>query len=103
MASIENRRQLERRYQRLLLAYPRRYRRARGGELLTTLLDAAPAGRRRPTWAEADLLAGGMRCRLSGSPNLLLNTLYPGRTPVEHDYNADGVSDITVFRPSNGT
>jgi hypothetical protein len=39
----------------------------------------------------------------SGSPNLLLDTLYPGRTPVEHDYNADGVSDLSVFRPAGGT
>jgi hypothetical protein len=65
MSGIEQRRQLERRYQRLLLAYPRRYRRARGAELLTTLLEAAPAGRRWPTWAETvDLLVGGLRCRL---------------------------------------
>ena len=33
---------LERAYRRLLFAYPRRFRRDRGTEILTTLLDAAP-------------------------------------------------------------
>jgi hypothetical protein len=56
---------LEGRYRRLLLAYPRRYRRVRGLEMLTMLLDDAEAGRTRPTLAEtADLVLGGLRCRL---------------------------------------
>jgi len=57
---------LERSYRRLLLAYPRRYRRERGTEILTTLLDAARPGQRRPTRREAiDLLLGGLRRRLA--------------------------------------
>ncbi|MFG3604015.1 hypothetical protein [Micromonospora chersina] len=56
---------LTRHYRRLLLAYPRAYRRERGEELLGLLLDAAPAGRTRPTLGEAvDLIRGGLRCRL---------------------------------------
>ena len=56
---------LEGRYRRLLLAYPRRYRRVRGLEMLTMLLDDAEAGRTRPTLAETvDLVLGGLRCRL---------------------------------------
>jgi hypothetical protein len=60
---------LERAYRRLLLAYPRRFRRDRGTEILTTLLDAAPPDRRRPTaWETVDLLAGGARARLLPPP-----------------------------------
>lgn len=60
---------LERAYRRLLLAYPRRFRRDRGTEILTTLLDAAPPDRRRPTaWETVDLLAGGVRARLLPPP-----------------------------------
>ncbi|MEV4756735.1 hypothetical protein AB0J86_16690 [Micromonospora sp. NPDC049559] len=56
---------LTRRYRRLLLAYPRAYRRARGDELLGALLDAAPPGRARPTAREAaDLIRHGLRARL---------------------------------------
>jgi hypothetical protein len=54
--------ELERRYRRLLLAYPRWYRSVRGLEMLTTLLDAAAPGQRRPTWR--DLVLRGLRCRL---------------------------------------
>jgi hypothetical protein len=57
---------LARAYRRLLWAYPRDYRRARGTEMLTTLLDAAEPGRRRPTFRDAlNLVARGLRCRLS--------------------------------------
>jgi hypothetical protein len=56
---------LARRYRRLLFAYPRTYRRSRGDELLSALLDAAPAGRTRPTMREAaDLIRHGLRARL---------------------------------------
>jgi hypothetical protein len=56
---------LARRYRRLLLCYPRSYRRTRGAEIVGTLLDAAPPDRTEPTRAEAlDLLAGGVRYRL---------------------------------------
>jgi hypothetical protein len=57
--------ELHRRYRRLLWAYPRRYRRYRGTEMLTTLLDSARPGQRRPTVGAAlDILVGGVRCRL---------------------------------------
>ena len=55
---------LERRYRRLLLAYPRAYRRCHGTEILTTLMDAVAPGRDRPTGREVrNLLAGGLRQR----------------------------------------
>ncbi|GIJ60892.1 hypothetical protein [Virgisporangium aurantiacum] len=57
---------LARAYRRLLWAYPRDYRRARGTEMLTTLLDAAEPGRRRPAFRDAlNLVVRGLRCRLS--------------------------------------
>lgn len=62
---------LESRYRLLLLAYPARYRRVRGLEMLTTLMDLAPEGRRRPSFGDSvSLLFGGLRCRLSlrGAP-----------------------------------
>ena len=56
---------LARRYRRLLLIYPRAYRRTRGDELLTALLDAAPIERTAPTVREAaDLIRHGLRARL---------------------------------------
>ncbi|MER6510978.1 hypothetical protein ABT158_29445 [Nonomuraea sp. NPDC001636] len=64
---------LERRYRRLLLAYPRTYRAAHGDELLDVLLESAAPGRRVPVPREAwGLLVGGVRSRIvhlaSGSP-----------------------------------
>ncbi|GAA2394898.1 hypothetical protein [Dactylosporangium salmoneum] len=57
-------RPLQRRYARLMLAYPRAYRRTHGAEIVTTLMDAAGPDRSRPTAAEArDLLLGGLRQR----------------------------------------
>ncbi|MFD1541340.1 hypothetical protein [Nonomuraea guangzhouensis] len=51
---------LERRYRRLLWAYPRAYREQHGDELLNTLMEAAAPGARRPAIREAlPLLAGG--------------------------------------------
>ncbi|MEV4496509.1 hypothetical protein AB0J84_12470 [Micromonospora arborensis] len=56
---------LERRYLRLLHAYPADYRRARGAEIVGTYLDLADPGRRWPSPADAaDLLRGGLRQRL---------------------------------------
>jgi hypothetical protein len=53
---------LGRRYRLLLRVYPRGRRRA---ELLDTLLESAPAGRRRPTVREGvDLVRHGLRARL---------------------------------------
>jgi hypothetical protein len=55
---------LRRRYARLLWAYPGWYRRERGLEILTTLLDAAGDEQRRPTRADAfNLVLRGVRCR----------------------------------------
>lgn len=57
--------QLERRYQRLLFAYPRDYRRARGEEIVGLLMEAAPPGRTRPTLRESvNLVRHGLRARL---------------------------------------
>ncbi|MCW6006669.1 hypothetical protein K1W54_19080 [Micromonospora sp. CPCC 205371] len=56
---------MARRYRRLLLCYPRAYRRERGEELVATLLDAAPPTRTRPTAREtANLIGHGLRARL---------------------------------------
>ncbi|GLW35914.1 hypothetical protein [Actinoplanes regularis] len=56
--------ELELSYRRLLLAYPRFYRRERGLEILTTLMDAAEPGQTRPSRGEAMyLLLIGLRYR----------------------------------------
>jgi hypothetical protein len=56
---------LARRYRRLLLCYPRAWRRERGEELVATLLEAAPPGRTRPSAREAaNLIGHGLRARL---------------------------------------
>lgn len=55
---------LERRYRRLLRAYPAAYRQHRGDELLATLLEAAAPGKRHPTLRETlGLLGGGLSAR----------------------------------------
>lgn len=57
---------LERRYRRLLMFYPRRYRRRHADEILAVLLDGVSVGQRRPRVAEAASLAWsglGMRLR----------------------------------------
>ncbi|MEV6693989.1 hypothetical protein AB0M35_21210 [Micromonospora sp. NPDC051196] len=66
--------ELERRYRRLLRAYPVDYRRERGDEIVGTYLDLAVPERRWPSLADAnDLLRGGLRQRLraSGATDLL--------------------------------
>ncbi|MGV9324904.1 hypothetical protein [Streptosporangium sandarakinum] len=56
---------LERRYRRLLLCYPRRYRAEHGGEIIATLLDTAEPGRALPPLREARaLVSGGLRARI---------------------------------------
>jgi hypothetical protein len=61
----EDRDKLAQRYRRLLVAYPREYRQARGDELLETLLAATPPGRRNPTVrAATSLLRHGLRAQL---------------------------------------
>lgn len=58
---------LERRYARLLHLYPADYRRARGAELLATLLESAQQGRRRPAAREVGaLVLGALRAHAGG-------------------------------------
>lgn len=55
---------LERRCRWLLLTYPAWYRRERAGEMLGTLLEASPPGRRWPSVRDARaLVIGGLRVR----------------------------------------
>ena len=55
---------LERGYKRLLRAYPPGYRRRHGAEIVTTLLEMAEPGQRRPTRDETwHLIASGVRQR----------------------------------------
>jgi hypothetical protein len=55
---------LERRYRRLLRSYPLAYRQERAEEMISTLLELARPGQRRPTFREAAALAlGGLRTR----------------------------------------
>jgi hypothetical protein len=56
---------LERRYRRLLLAYPRGYRRDHGDELLDVLMESTSPELTRPPLKEvAGLLAGGAKARM---------------------------------------
>jgi hypothetical protein len=62
---------LERRYRRLLRAYPAQYRSERADEMLGTLLDTAAPGQRRPSAREsAGLIAGGVRARAARNAGL---------------------------------
>ena len=64
MTAVDHDARLELAYRRLLLAYPAAYRQSRGDEIVSTLLAAAPPGRRRPTIAEAaNLVYHGIRTR----------------------------------------
>jgi hypothetical protein len=55
---------LERRCRLLLRAYPPEYRTQRGEEILSTVLDGIPPGRRAPSLADAvDLVGNGLRRR----------------------------------------
>jgi hypothetical protein len=73
---------LARRYRRLLLCYPRQYRRAHGEEIVTTFLDLAPSDRTRPTVREAaNLVRHGLRCRL-GRPNSRSVVLWAALTAI---------------------
>jgi hypothetical protein len=55
---------LERRCRLLLRAYPGGYRRERGEEIIATLLEATPEGRRRPLARDVRaLIMGGLRAR----------------------------------------
>lgn len=66
MTGVSDQDSLARWYRWLLHAYPRRYRRLRATEMLTTLLDAAEPGQRRPHPRDAlDLVLRGVRCRFA--------------------------------------
>jgi hypothetical protein len=74
---------LERRYRRLLRAYPAGYRKESGEEMLATLLEAAPAGETWPSLRDARaLVMGGLRVRaaqnhrLGTAANLRLSALF---------------------------
>ncbi len=55
---------LERRYRRMLFAFPADHRREYGEEMIGVLLASTPEGRRRPRLADAlDLVTGGLRAR----------------------------------------
>ncbi|MEO3747131.1 hypothetical protein [Plantactinospora sp. B5E13] len=67
-------RDLERRYRRLLRAYPAGYRQARSGEIVGTYLDLAGPDRRWPSILDTvDVLVGGVRERLraAGAADLI--------------------------------
>jgi hypothetical protein len=73
---------LQRRYRRLLWAYPKAYRAARGDEIVGTLLDAARPGQRRPGVRESSgLLLGGLRTR-TGATVLTWRDLWLGAVDV---------------------
>ncbi|MBM2619563.1 PepSY domain-containing protein [Actinoplanes sp. LDG1-06] len=67
---------LERRYRRLMLAYPGPYRTGHGADMVTTLLEMAEPGQTRPSRADAwHLVLSGLRQRFrlpSGRPLVLL-------------------------------
>lgn len=68
--------QLERRYGRLLRLYPSAYRRERGDEVLTTLLETAEPGTVRPTARETlALVLGALRAHAGTNVRLT-----PGQT-----------------------
>lgn len=70
---------LEQRYRRLLLAYPRAYRAERGDEIIDTLLAATDSAATRPTLRESRaLLLGGLLARLSGGPRSPRQIWYDG-------------------------
>ncbi|GAA4452205.1 hypothetical protein [Phytohabitans houttuyneae] len=95
--------ELERRYRRLMRAYPAGYRREREEEIVATLLDAAPPGRSRPTAADAaDILVAGVRTRFgalgTGEPGLALRTAAPVALAV-----AAGIALLGLLRDSEAT
>jgi hypothetical protein len=67
---MSDRASLERRYRRLLLSYPRAFRKQNGPEILAVLMACAEDGQRRPGLAEsADLISSGLWMRLRpGAP-----------------------------------
>ena len=73
--TIDDTRDLERGYRRLVAFYPRSFRRENGDEIVAVLLATAASGQRRPGLPESfDLLRGALRMHLglSRSPRTVL-------------------------------
>ena len=73
--TIDDTRDLEHGYRRLVAFYPRSFRRENGDEIIAVLLATAASGQRRPSLPESfDLLRGALRMRLglSRSPRTVL-------------------------------
>jgi hypothetical protein len=73
--TIDDTRDLDRGYRRLVAFYPRSFRRENGDEIIAVLLATAASGQRRPGLPESfDLLRGALRMRLglSRSPRTVL-------------------------------
>jgi hypothetical protein len=86
---MTERAQLERRYQRLLLAYPREYRQATSQELIWVLLASAADRQRWPTLADAaDLVGCGLAERLRA-----------WRRPAARSNWRDGLALFSVAAP----
>jgi hypothetical protein len=80
---------LERRYRRLLRAYPRWYREEREAEIAGVLMDGAAPGQHRPSAAEAiDLVRAGLVTRWRAGRHA------PAPTPW-----GDAISIVTVLLP----
>ncbi|QDY11171.1 hypothetical protein FJK98_31860 [Micromonospora sp. HM134] len=91
---------LERSYRRLLRAYPRWYRRHRGLEILTTLLEAAEPGQVRPSRAEAAyLLVNGLRYRFV--PPTRVGRIAAGLVSIWVAMVLSGVGALSIWMIAN--
>ncbi|MEV4823912.1 hypothetical protein [Micromonospora sp. NPDC049274] len=91
---------LERSYRRLLWAYPGFYRRERGLEVLTTLLDAAEPGQVRPSRGEAaHLLVSGLRYRFV--PPTWIGRLATGLVAIWAAVVLSGAGALAVWALAN--
>ncbi len=91
---------LERSYRRLLWAYPGFYRRDRGPEILTTLLDAAEPGQVRPSRGEAaHLLVNGLRYRFV--PPTWIGRLATGLVAIWAAVVLSGAGALAVWALAN--
>lgn len=83
MSASEPLDRLERRYRRLLRAYPPAYRNERSDEMIATLMSAAEDGCRAPAVPEAlDLIGSGVRTRLRLSRQTMATPL--GKETLHH-------------------
>jgi hypothetical protein len=74
---------LERRYRRLLIAFPADHRREYGEEMIGVLLASTPECRRRPRLGDVfDLISGGLRARLRQSGVGLSDARWPDALAV---------------------